>query len=212
MEQNTFKILLETPDAIIVDKPAGWLAVPGRDPKEARPVLGRELEKQLGLQIFPIHRLDAEVSGVILYGKTAPFHREANALFENKKITKTYQALTPEGAFGASGDLRWESKILRGKKRAYEAPYGKDAITLARLEQKIPGGWEWRLNPITGRAHQLRFELYKRGIPIWGDTLYGSTQQWPEGIALRALQIEFPTDFAEKWGLPTQISCLPLQR
>jgi tRNA pseudouridine32 synthase/23S rRNA pseudouridine746 synthase len=204
------KILFENSDALIVDKPAQWLAVPGRDPKDTRPVLGRELEKQLNLQIFPIHRLDAEVSGLILYGKTAAFHREANALFENKKITKTYQAFTPPGKFDVQAQLQWESTILRGKKRAYEAAYGKKAITLARLKEEHPRYWEWRLNPVTGRAHQLRFELAKHGCPIFGDVLYGSTEPWPEGIALRAVTLEFPAEFAEKWKVPAQFEAIPL--
>jgi tRNA pseudouridine32 synthase/23S rRNA pseudouridine746 synthase len=195
-------IVFENADAIVINKPAQWLAVPGRDPKDTRTVLGRELEKKLNTQIFPIHRLDAEVSGLIAYGKTAAFHRDANALFENKKVTKTYQAFTPKGAFSVSEPQKWESKILRGKKRTYEAPYGKPALTWATMVREIPDGWEWRLNPVTGRSHQLRFELSKRSIPIWGDTLYGSLHKWSEGIALRAIALEFPIEFSEKWKLP----------
>ena len=114
------------------------------------------------------------------------------------------------GAFSASGHLEWRSQLLRGKKRAYEAPYGKDSLTLAEMVNTVPGGWEWRLNPVTGRAHQLRFELFKRGIPIWGDSLYGSQVDWPEGIALRSVQIEMPGEFAEKWKLPEVFDGEPL--
>jgi tRNA pseudouridine32 synthase / 23S rRNA pseudouridine746 synthase len=199
------EILFENSDAIIVNKPAQWLAVPGRDPKDTRPVLGRELEKELKTQIFPIHRLDAEVSGLIVYGKTAAFHRAANVLFENKTVTKTYQAFTPPGAFSAREPQKWESKILRGKKRTYGAPYGKDAVTWATLVRETPEVWEWRLNPVTGRSHQLRFELSKRGCPIWGDSLYGSLHKWTDGIALRAISLEFPVDFSEKWKVPERL-------
>ena len=205
------KILFENTDVLIVDKPALWLSVPGRDPKDERPILGRKLEEQLGVQIFPIHRLDAEVSGLILYGKTPQFHREANVLFENKLIKKTYQALTQKGAFPPpEGERLWESKILRGKKRTYEATFGKLAITKANFVRDHKGIWEWRLNPVTGRPHQLRFELTKLGCPILGDVLYGATEPWTPGIALRAVQMELPEDFAQKWKVEKLIEATPL--
>jgi tRNA pseudouridine32 synthase / 23S rRNA pseudouridine746 synthase len=196
-------IVLQTPNAILIDKPAEWLSIPGRDPKDTRPVLGRILEEQLQTKIFPIHRLDAEVSGLILYGLTPEFHKEANALFENKQIKKTYQAFTNDGPFEKNQKMTWRSKILRGKKRTYEAAYGKDSLTDAEVFNKTSSVLEWRLNPVTGRAHQLRFELAKRECPILGDVLYGSKDTWSEpGIALRAVRIDFPEDFASRWSLP----------
>lgn len=198
-----FSVLLQTPNAVLVDKPAQWLSIPGRDPKDTRPVLGKLLQEKLQTQIFPIHRLDAEVSGLILYGLSPEFHKEANALFENKKIKKTYQALTSDGPFEKNHKATWRSKILRGKKRTYEAPYGKEAITDAEVFNKTSSALEWRLNPVTGRSHQLRFELAKRQCPILGDVLYGSKEAWSEpGIALRAVRIDFPEDFASRWSLP----------
>lgn len=197
-------ILLQNPHAVLVDKPAQWLSIPGRDPKDVRPVLGRLLEEKLQSKVFPIHRLDAEVSGLILYGLSPEFHKDANALFESKQIKKTYQAFTNVGPFEKNQSMTWRSKILRGKKRTYEAPFGKESITDAVVFNKTDSRIEWRLNPVTGRAHQLRFELAKRDCPILGDVLYGSKETWSEpGIALRAVRIDFPEDFASRWSLPT---------
>lgn len=205
-------VVFENDHCIAVDKPAQWLSVPGRDPKDTRPILGRELESQLQRQIFPIHRLDAEVTGLIVYGKTADFHREANKLFENKKIQKTYQAFTDPGAFQKGQSVRWHSKLLRGKKRAYEANYGKSSLTEGTVFDQSPQHLEWRLNPLTGRSHQLRFELYKHDCPIWGDELYGSRKPWPDGIALRALALDWPEDFAQAWNLDVKFQVKPLSR
>lgn len=196
--------LFETDHYIVVDKPAGWLAVPGRTANDSRPILGRELEKQLKAPIFPVHRLDADVTGLILYAKTKEFHREANQAFEQHAITKTYQALTDTSEFEVGSRRVWTSKLVRGKKRTFEADHGKFSKTEAIVIAKDQVATDWRMNPVTGRSHQLRFELAKHGLPILGDQLYGSQRTWSQGgIALRSISITFPNEFAQKWQIPT---------
>ena len=195
-------LLFENEVCIIVDKPPLWLSVPARDAKDPRKVLGIELQSQLQTKIFPIHRLDAEVGGIIMYGKTAEFHRQANQLFEKKEIHKTYQAFTDKGPFHKSDKVSWKSKILRGKKRTFEADHGQPSLTEGFVFAESKEHLEWRLNPITGRAHQLRFELTKHQCPIYGDKLYGSQATWPLGIALKAIQLQLPESFASTYDLP----------
>jgi len=149
------------------------------------------------------------VTGLIIFAKTADFHRGANRLFENREIKKTYQAFTDTASFVKGDKIRWTSKLLRGKKRAYEAEFGKPSVTEGHVYEENPKYLEWRLNPLTGRSHQLRYELFKHKCPILGDALYGSTREWPEGIALRSLQIEWPEDFAATWKMPQTLSAAP---
>lgn len=199
-------ILFENTDCVAVDKPAGWLAVPGRTADDQRPVLGHELEKQLGTRLLPIHRLDAEVSGIIIYAKTKDFHRDANMAFEKHSIQKNYQALTNLGPFAAGDARTWKSLLVRGKKRTFEAAHGKPAHTEALVLERTPTHLKWQLHPITGRSHQLRFELAKHGCPIVGDTLYGSTESWAAGgIALRSIKIIFPQEISQQWSLPHEL-------
>lgn len=205
------KILLQNDHAVLVDKPAQWLSIPGRSAEDQRPVLGKYLEQTLAKKIYPVHRLDAEVSGLILYALTPDFHKSANLIFENKTVQKTYQAFSEWQNFEPHKKMKWTCKIFRGKKRAFEAPHGKESITEAEVvaSSHLPGQQylEWRLQPITGRSHQLRFELARHKASILGDTLYGAKQPWKEpGIALRAIQIDFPKDFASHWSLPEMIT------
>ena len=239
---NSYTVLFENSDFIVVDKASGVLSVPSRvGEKETRPVLGKILEAALKIKIFPVHRLDAEVSGILLYAKNAQAHREANQVFENHWVQKTYEALsiaagdfqkaaanlansTPAGKFSSSdgqfpeigATVEWRSKLLRGKKRAYESSGGKDSLTRAKIKAKLE--WRghlallWELEPVTGRSHQLRFEMARHKVPICGDTLYGSTISILKnradhmssgretsdsdvlesgGIALRAVKIDF---------------------
>lgn len=203
-------ILFEDQNCVVIDKPASWLSVPARTADDARPILGRELEKQLGISILPIHRLDAEVSGAILFAKTKDFHRDANMAFEKHTVQKTYQALTDLGAFQKGDKREWKSKLVRGKKRTFEADHGKYSITLAEVVDCTKEYLDWRLNPVTGRPHQLRFELTKHHCTILGDTLYGSDRPWPlGGIALRSLRLAIPQDLQEKWKLPEAFTAPP---
>ncbi len=203
---TSLKIVFQNEHAVIVDKPAQWLSIPGRTQADKRPVLGKLLEQSLAKKVFPVHRLDAEVSGLILFALTPDFHSAASSLFENKTVQKTYQAITELRNFELNKTMTWTCKIFRGKKRSFEAAHGKESITKATVVLMGDAYLEWRLMPITGRSHQLRFELARHDAPIVGDSLYGSKLPWNEpGIALRSIQIDLPEDFAGRWSLPPTV-------
>lgn len=241
--------LFQNADFIVLDKPAGVLSTPSRDiEKDQRVVLGLELQKSLGRQIFPVHRLDFEVSGLVIYALSAKAHSDANSWFEKKSVSKTYRAWTLAQTFEhipstvenprisfepiEQKTYQWHSKILKGKKRAYVSEQGKESHTLAKFLGSAEGldlvdeqlirelaigedakglsfirekGNRWDLQPVTGRSHQLRFELSYRGFPILGDKLYGSSLSYPQpaAIALRAWKLDLSEVPAERrWGLP----------
>lgn len=196
---SSYTTIFENEHFIIVDKKAMVLSVPGRQGEDdGRPVLGKILEKDLGIVIYPVHRLDFEVQGLIMYAKTPAAHKAGNAWFEKKEVTKTYAAQSKvldekiPNTFKVGETYTWEGKLLRGKKRAFLSPHGKDSTTLAKLTKIENSIFHWELNPITGRSHQLRFELYRHNHPIIGDALYSSNTQFTmPGIALRAFKIDF---------------------
>jgi 23S rRNA-/tRNA-specific pseudouridylate synthase len=201
---------------IAIDKACGWLSVPSRSGNaETRPILGILLQDQLKSKIFPVHRLDCEVSGLILFALNANAHRAASGWFENHQVRKIYTGLSavardlpPPGMMQT-----WKSNLARGKRRAYEAEFGKPSVTEAICEGAIKGGdveySQWRLRPLTGRSHQLRFEMARHGYPICGDSLYGSDLRWLEGsgIALRSTELSFAAcKDAVSLGLPPQLA------
>jgi 23S rRNA-/tRNA-specific pseudouridylate synthase len=188
---------------VLVDKPAGWLSVPSRlGAQDSRPILGIQLQKELGVQIFPVHRLDVEVSGLMLYALAPDTHRVLSQAFEQHLVRKTYSALS-EGVAPEHDSFVWESFLLRGKKRTYESPVGKRSVTEAKfLGLSVKGYLRWHLSPLTGRAHQLRYEMHRHHQPILGDSLYGSKVVWrPQEIALRSVLLKFPLTIASKIGL-----------
>lgn len=206
--------VFDNPHFVAVDKPAGMLTVPSRlGAADARPCAGRELEVELGQRLWPVHRLDLEVSGLVLFAKDAEAHRAASAWFEGRDVHKRYQALTEPGAASPpGGDVTWRSRLLRGKKRAYASPHGKEAETRARCRGRRGEWLLWELEPLTGRPHQLRVHLAAHGFVIAGDTLYGATRPWPgAGIALRAVQLELSSCAGrEVFSLPVQLEVAEL--
>ncbi len=201
MNSSSYRICFQNEFFIIVDKEAQVLSVPSRDRDDDRPILGKILEQDLKTQIYPVHRLDYEVSGLIMFALTPAAQKAGNAWFEKKEVHKTYSALSasPERkphTFKKGEKLMWKCKLLRGKKRAYESPHGKESLTEALLVDEKNGILLWELSPITGRSHQLRYELFRHDQPILHDFLYGaspeSSTQYPgRGIALRSFRIDF---------------------
>lgn len=223
------KIVFENSNFVVCDKPSGVLSTPSRfEEDDARLCLGSALQEHLKIQIYPVNRLDFEVSGLVMYAKNPEAHRKGNAWFELKQVQKTYRALTSAQDFSHIPDnvsnprtpfkssvgqqFEWKSLLLRGKRRAYEHAQGKPSLTrvthLGELSKNGITFLQWDLQPITGRPHQLRFEMSRHGFPIVGDRLYGSTHGWltEHSIALRSYEIDFTdTPGAAALDLPLKI-------
>lgn len=208
---GTLNFIFNSDHFCAVEKPAEWLTTPSRSQTDPRPCLGRELQRQLGVQIYPVHRLDFEVSGLVLFAKFQEAHRRAQVWFETGVVEKTYHALSRAGHAEPPWEWdEWHCRLVRGKRRAFEAAHGKEARTRARVVTvKDPSEaatfvtWKWELQPLTGRSHQLRYEMARHGYPILGDTLYGADPRTEPGIALRAVGLDFTQVPAEnRLGLP----------
>lgn len=215
----TLSIIFENERVVVIDKPCGWLSVPSRmGAADPRPCAGTTLSKQLNQQLWPVHRLDFEVSGILLFAKDTKSHAMLNTAFEQRQILKTYEAITTAAPTVAAGTKLdpWTGKIVRGKKRSFFADHGKASETHAGFvgPTRIMGlnGFTWSLNPLTGRPHQLRLDLSSRGWPILGDVLYGGAPlPQPGVIALRAVAAStINTNLLSDLHLPQSFTALPL--
>jgi tRNA pseudouridine32 synthase/23S rRNA pseudouridine746 synthase len=234
-----FNIVFQNENFVVLDKPAMVLTTPSREgARDERECLGLALQTEMGEQIYPVHRLDFEVSGIVMFARNVKAHATANGWFENKTVFKVYQAFTSAQNFdhipaNVKNDRQilspvvgkkflWKSRLLRGKRRAYEHATGKpsetEAIYLGPAADSEDGlqataDWHrWELHPLTGRPHQLRYELSSHGFPIVGDELYGSKTKFTSpGIALRAIKIDLAkTPQATALGLPPSLEVAPL--
>jgi 23S rRNA pseudouridine1911/1915/1917 synthase len=210
--ESTLVILHEDADCLAVVKPAGqftqgtW-APPGELTLEqaVRQYLRPDGPGAVYLGI--VHRLDRPTSGVLIWAKTPKAARRLSAQFERRHVVKEYWALVDCSDEPKSGsDETWSDWLTRpgqtGLVRAVPAgtPGARPAATRVRRETTgaLRAGTAWlRLWPETGRTHQLRIQAAARGLPILGDTEYGSTSPFgpPNAIALhaRSLEVRHPT-------------------
>ena len=103
-------ILFETDDFIALDKPAGLLSIPDREGKE--PSLKSLLRDQYG-NIFTVHRLDRDTSGVIVFAKNEATHKYLSKIFEDRSVEKIYQGIvqgTPPQQKAASTCPSWNTR------------------------------------------------------------------------------------------------------
>lgn len=168
------EIVRETEDYVIVDKPSGLLTIAGRGESREDENLADILRKKYR-EIYVLHRLDRDVSGLVMFARNAESHRYYSGLFETREIEKTYTALV-HGKMSGRGEIN-KPLSQRGSGRVSVAFDGKHSMTKWRVMRNY--GSEYTLleiSIITGRRHQIRVHLYSEGHPVAGDNLYGDTK------------------------------------
>lgn len=164
-------LIFENDDFIVLDKPSGLLSIPDREGKEIS--LKKMLQDQYG-QIFTIHRLDKDTSGLIVFAKNEEAHKFLSQQFEQRQTEKIYLGLVmgsplkPKDTIDASIMEHPSKKGLMMINRK-----GKEALTDYELLIDF-GIYSWvRFRIYTGRTHQIRVHMKNEGHPVVCDKLYG---------------------------------------
>ena len=128
-------------------------------------------------QLVPVHRLDRETAGVVLFSVNAATRGHYTALFRNRKVRKVYEALAP-ALPDISFPVTRRSRIVPGEPffRMKEIDGEPNSETHVDIGENVGASMGdamlYRLTPVTGRKHQLRVHLSALGIPIMNDRLY----------------------------------------
>ena len=134
------------------------------------------LKKQLGGDIFPIHRLDKNVGGVMVYARTKQAAAALSKTVQEGTMVKEYVAMV-HGTPTESGD--WTDLLFKdsSKNKVFVVKKERRGVKKARLEfHTLRAGEESlvRIRLHTGRSHQIRVQFSSRGFPLVGDHKYGS--------------------------------------
>ena len=182
------EILQETKTSVVCVKPVG-IAAQGTDP-QALPQL---LAAQLGCEVYPVHRLDQTVGGVMVYAKTAKEAARLTQSMGEGGMQKTYLAVLtgcPEETSGTLEDLLFHDRV-KNKTYVVRRPRGgvKKAVLSYEILAEAEGLSLARVRLQTGRTHQIRVQFASRGCPLAGDGKYGGRGSAP---LLWSYRLSFP--------------------
>jgi tRNA pseudouridine32 synthase / 23S rRNA pseudouridine746 synthase len=187
--------IFEDAHLLAFEKPSGLLTVPGRESWN-QDSLQRRAVQRYG-ELLPIHRLDLETSGIVLFAKSKEAQAAMQRLFSERDVQKTYQAILsfcPEQLKGTIDLPLSRDPDRPGCYRVW--PQGKPAKTY----YEVLSGPECRVEfrPLTGRSHQLRVHAAGGlGCPISGDRLYGCIET-ESRLKLHAQNLEFLHPFESR--------------
>lgn len=180
-----YRVLSICEDFVVIDKPEGYHVHPPEDDHQRKfvspeKVVLSNLRRQLGLYLYPVHRLDVATSGVLVFALSKEMARAYSRLQDLGRIEKTYHLICrgwTEDEFDV--DLELELDSTKAK-----VPSLTKFRSLARFEvEALPGGKYPRsryalleARPVTGRWHQIRRHLNRVSRPIIGDNDHGDSR------------------------------------
>ena len=164
------KILYSDRDLAVCIKPVGL---------DSEAEVPAALKEQLGGEVFPIHRLDKNVGGVMVYARTRQAAAALSRSIQEGSMVKEYVAMI-HGTPPEEGD--WEDLLWKDSKKnkVFVVKRMRGGVKKARLEFKRLTEGETSLVRIrlhTGRSHQIRVQFSSRGFPLVGDHKYGFRDQ-----------------------------------
>lgn len=186
------KILIEDNDIIVCVKPSGILSQSGEGESMISLLNEHFLENGEKSQAYPVHRLDRETAGVMVYAKNSRSAAALSKQIEQNAVKKHYYAVVkgvPEEKSGVLKDLLFRDKQ---KNKSYTVKRMRKGVREASLEYRVIGenGGFSMLDILlhTGRTHQIRVQFSSRKMPLYGDGRYGGGGG---SLALFAHTLEF---------------------
>jgi len=194
------QILFEDNHLLVLNKPADWI-VQGASTDQrsllesARIYIKSKYQKPGNVYLGVVSRLDAPVTGAVPFARTSKCAARLSEQFREHTVDKEYVAIVSGSPTAIEGRL--VQQLLRRSKDTVtrvcsdEHPEGQQSILEYRVTACTRNRSYLTIRLITGRKHQIRCQLAAIGCPILGDSLYGSQEAFPQGIALHCQRLEF---------------------
>ena len=186
-------VIHEDSDLLVVNKPPGLLSAPGRHWTTADNLVSRlsQITRSCNTPML-VHRLDQETSGIMVLAKNRDIHKQLSQQFMERKVNKTYLACLESAPVRPSGTITLPLAAVRSGRphQVVDQNLGKPALTQYSFLEESSLGPLVRLEPTTGRTHQLRVHCADhQGLdaPILGDELYGQASIRPTSLSSCAI-------------------------
>jgi tRNA pseudouridine32 synthase/23S rRNA pseudouridine746 synthase len=175
---------------LVVNKPAGLLAVPGRG-EDKQDCLSKRVQQHYSDALI-VHRLDMATSGLIIFARGIAMQRRLSEMFSVRLVTKRYLAVVAGILEPESGEVNlpvgadWPNR----PRQKVDLTEGKPSLTRYRVQGHDADSTRVELEPVTGRTHQLRVHMNAVGHPIIGDNLYDGRSA--DRLMLHACKLTLP--------------------
>ena len=169
-------VLFEDELLVVADKPHFLPVTPSGNYLQETLLI--RLRRNLGLDaLTPLHRLDRETAGVVLFAKQPATCAGYHALFADREIAKTYQAIAPRNPLlqfplTRTSTLVTSDQFMQMREAPDDGSTKPNARTEIELLEMRGTHGRYRLRPLTGKRHQLRVHMAALGLPILGDRIY----------------------------------------
>ncbi len=203
-------VVYEDDALIVLNKPAGLLAVPlplqrRNDARSVFEDLKIYLSRRGRRRPFVVHRIDRDTSGLVLFAKTEPAQLMLKEQFKRHEPERIYQAVVyghPSPTTGTWHDhLVWDLKALIQKETSPRDPRGKEAISHYRVIEQLAGAALIEVALVTGKRNQIRIQARLRGHTLVGEVryIYGPDELRPiafprQALHARRLTFRHPAD------------------
>jgi tRNA pseudouridine32 synthase/23S rRNA pseudouridine746 synthase len=182
-------VLYHDEHLLVADKPHFMPVTPtGRYVQQSLLV---RLKRQLGLpELSPLHRIDRDTAGLVLFSVQQRTRGAYQALFRDRRISKAYDAVAPwNGGIAFPRDHHSRMEEATQFFRMHEVPGEPNSHTHMAV-QSVQGAWAlYWLEPVSGKRHQLRVHMAALGLPLRNDPFYPVVNDPPEGDYSRPLQL-----------------------
>lgn len=193
---EAIRILQQEATFLLIDKPAGLLSVPGRNPQNRDSVAVRLQQAFAGASI--VHRLDFDTSGVMVIPLTKAALSSISKAFQQRVVEKHYTAVVAGLLQQDSGEINLPIASDAENRPKYKIcqQTGKPSLTHYHVLARDEKAQTTRvlLKPVTGRSHQLRLHLWAIGHPILGCSFYHNdwSAEAADRLLLHATELKFP--------------------
>ena len=176
-------------DLLVADKPH-YLPVTPAGAYVQETLLGRLVRSTGNTLLAPLHRIDRETAGLVMFSTRPETRARYQALFRERRIAKTYEAIAPALPARAF-PLTRASRLAAGEPFFRMREIEGEPNSETRIDVVARGDTHWRyaLAPVTGRKHQLRVHMAALGAPIANDAMYPSLLERAAGDYSAPLQL-----------------------